>query len=345
MFRKLAKHGRRSDLCPFDDIITAIIYKGYDYSVLQKPEMWDDYGDYAVKCFKEGRDLSHLADYNYKTIIMLLAENRRNGVTQSEIDFLKSLEPTYSNYNNLELLYKYPSISIESVKDILCTKEFSALIDIAYRKDINKLLDEGWTIPELYYVSNAISLDVNNKIKPERIREFTSLGKHGIEFLYVLDNSENMKLNDTRIGYHYLLMDNYSITITILAVLERYDKEELDIVLAENKDKTDIELIEYLSGGKIKLNKDDTLLEMFCTFVNNYTKRTFDTGLWDSIKALIDGYNDCFITSPLIKKRTYPQLYKEKEELEKEQSKQEEDSLELFIKEIQEQNKTSKLNI
>lgn len=339
-FRKLAKHGRRADIQPFDNIITAIIYKGHDYSVLQKPEMWDDYGDYAVKCLKEGKDLSNLADYNYKTIIKLLAENRKNGITRSELDFLKSLEPTYSNYNNLELLYKYPSISIDSVKDILDIKEFSALIDIAYKKDINKLLEGGWTIPELYYVSNAISLDDDNKIKPERIREFTALGKQGIEFLYLLDNSEHIKSNDTGIAYHYLLKGNYSIPITILAVFERYDKKDLDILLAENKDKTDLELISYLYDGKISLYNGEELVEMFRSFVNAFSRKNYHKNLWNSIYDLIDAYNDVFTYSPIIKERAHPQHNKEKE-----QAKQEEDSLELFIKEIQEQNKTSKLNI
>lgn len=344
-FRRLAKHGRRSDIQPFDGILTAIIYKERDYSILQKPEMCDDYGDYAVKCLKEGKDLSNLADYNYKTIIKLLAENRKNGITRSELDFLNSLEPTCSNYNNLELLYKYPSISIDSVKDILDIKEFSELIDIAYKKDINKLLEDGWTIPELYYVSNAISLDDDDKIKPERIREFTALGKQGIEFLYLLDNSEHMKSNDTRIAYHYLLKGNYSIPITILAVFERYDKKDLDILLAENKDKTDLELISYLYDGKISLYNGEELVEMFRSFVNAFSRKNYHKNLWNSIYDLIDAYNDAFTYSPIIKERAYPQLYKEKEELEKEQAKQEEDSLELFIKEIQEQNKTSKLNI
>lgn len=339
VFRRLAKHGRRSDIQPFDGILTAIIYKERDYSILQKPEMWDDYGDYAVKCLKEGKDLSNLADYNYKTIIMLLAENRKNGITRSELDFLNSLEPTYSNYNNLELLYKYPSISIDSVKDILDIKEFSALIDIAYKKDINKLLEEGWTIPELYYVSNAISLD-DNKIKPERVREFTALGKQGIEFLYLLDNSEHMKSNDTIIAYHYLLKGNYSIPITILAVFERYDKKDLDILLAENKDKTDLELISYLYDGKISLYNGEELVEMFRSFVNAFSRDYYRKDLWNSIYELIEAYNDSFIYSPIIKERAYPQYNKEKE-----QTRQEENSFESFVKEIQEQNKTSKLNI
>lgn len=339
VFRRLAKHGRRSDIQPFDGILTAIIYKERDYSILQKPEMWDDYGDYAVKCLKEGKDLSNLADYNYKTIIMLLAENRKNGITRSELDFLNSLEPTYSNYNNLELLYKYPSISIDSVKDILDIKEFSALIDIAYKKDINKLLEEGWTIPELYYVSNAISLD-DNKIKPERVREFTALGKQGIEFLYLLDNSEHMKSNDTIIAYHYLLKGNYSIPITILAVFERYDKKDLDILLAENKDKTDLELISYLYDGKISLYNGEELVEMFRSFVNAFSRKNYHKNLWNSIYELIDAYNDAFTYSPIIKERAYPQHNKEKE-----QTRQEENSFESFVKEIQEQNKTSKLNI
>ena len=79
---------------------------------------------------------------------------------------------------------------------------------------------------------------------------------------------------------------------------------------------------------------------MFRSFVNAFSRDYYRKDLWNSIYELIEAYNDSFIYSPIIKERAYPQYNKEKE-----QTRQEENSFESFVKEIQEQNKTSKLNI
>lgn len=339
-FRKLAKHGRRADIQPFDNIITAIIYKGRDYSVLQKPEMWDDYGDYSVKCLKEGKDLSNLADYNYKTIIKLLAENRKNGITREEIDFLKSLEPTIGNFSDLECLYENPKMPVSVVKDYIGTEGFYKILKVALKKDLNELISNGWTIEEIILVYNVLRTDDNGEINHEQVKDYIKMGKDGVEFLSLLNKSSMFKVNDWDNEYWYLLKSNYSIPITILAVFERYDKKDLDILLAENKDKTDLELISYLYDGKISLYNGEELVEMFRSFVNAFSRYNYRKDLWNSIYKLIDAYNDAFTYSPIIKERVYTQHNKEKE-----QTRQEENSFESFVKEIQEQNKTSKLNI
>ncbi len=79
---------------------------------------------------------------------------------------------------------------------------------------------------------------------------------------------------------------------------------------------------------------------MFRSFVNAFSRYNYRKDLWNSIYKLIDAYNDAFTYSPIIKERACPQHNKEKE-----QTRQEENSFESFVKEIQEQNKTSKLNI
>lgn len=166
------------------------------------------------------------------------------------------------------------------------------------------------------------------------------MGKDGMEFLSLLNKSSMFKINDWDNEYWYLLKSNYSTPIQLLAVFERYDKKDLDILLAENKDKTDLELISYLYDGKISLHNGEELVEMFRSFVNAFSRYNYRKDLWNSIYKLIDAYNDAFTYSPIIKERAYPPHNKGKE-----QTRQEENSFESFVKEIQEQNKTSKLNI
>lgn len=187
IFRRLAKHGGRSDIQPFDGILTAIIYKELDYSILQKPEMWDDYGDYAVKCLKEGKDLSNLADYNYKTIIKLLAENRKNGITREEIDFLNSLEPNIENFSDLEYLYENPKMPVSVVKDYIGTEGFYKILEVALKKDLKELISNGWTIEEIILVYNVLRTDDNDEINHEQVKDYIKMGKDGMEFLSLLN--------------------------------------------------------------------------------------------------------------------------------------------------------------
>ena len=79
---------------------------------------------------------------------------------------------------------------------------------------------------------------------------------------------------------------------------------------------------------------------MFRSFVNAFSRDYYRKDLWNSIYELIEAYNDSFTYSPIIKERAYPQHNKEKAK-----ARQEENSFESFVKEIQEQNKTSKLKI
>lgn len=226
------------------------------------------------------------------------------------------------------------------VKDYIGTEGFYKILEVALKKDLKELISNGRTVEEIILVYNVLRTDDNDEINHEQVKDYIKMGKDGMEFLSLLNKSSMFKVNDWDNEYWYLLKSNYSTPIQLLAVFERYDKKDLDILLAENKDKTDLELISYLYDGKINLYNGEELVEMFRSFVNAFSRYNYRKDLWNSIYKLIDAYNDAFTYSPIIKERACPQHNKEKE-----QTRQEENSFESFVKEIQEQNKTSKLNI
>ena len=196
-------------------------------------------------------------------------------------------------------------MSIASVKDYFNSDSFNQIVMVASKKNIKELLSSGWKIATLCAVANALVLDDNNEIKAEYIKKFTRFGHDGYKVLSLLSDSSFLDIIESDTLYHYLLKGDYSIPITLLAVFERLSKDELNVILDKYKDKTDIEIIEYLSNGKIKLEEDYDLLKLFRGFASPYLGISYYPLSWGSINKVINVINNSEVSSPLNKERTY----------------------------------------